>query len=104
MVICVILNRVYNVVFKVLLLYLLWAWVGLQFEGVSVPVEVKEQLLLKFSERQEGMGKHGKTLHTLSQRMKDKIRLHLFVLTLMVDDFMVDCRPLQLDLKLTTTK
>ena len=77
---------------------------GLQFEGVSVPVEVKEQLLVKFTERQEGVAKGGRTLHTLSQRMKDKIRLHLFVLTLILDDFMVDCLPLQQDLKLTTTK
>ena len=79
-------------------------WVGLQFEGVSIPEEVKEQLLVKFTERQEGMGKGGKTLHTLSHRMKDKIRLHLFVLTLIVDDFTVDCLSLQQDLKLTTTK
>ena len=81
----------------------LWC-LGLQFDGVSVPVDVKEQLLTNFTERQEGMGKAGKTLHTLSRRMKDKIRLHLFVLTLILDDFTVDCRALQQDLKLTTTK
>lgn len=78
--------------------------VGLKFEGVSLPVDVKEQLLMRFTERQEGMGREGRTLHTLSQRMKDKIRLHLFVLVLMLDDFTVDCLPLQQDLKLTTTK
>lgn len=79
-------------------------WLGLQFEGMSIPVDVKEQLLVKFTERQEGVAKGGKTLHTLSQRMKDKIRLHLFVLVLAIDDFTVDCLSLQQDLKLTTTK
>lgn len=90
--------------YNIILCYFALYWVGLQFEGVSLPEEVKEQLLLKFTERQEGMGKGGKTLHTLSHRMKDKIRLHLFVLTLIVDDFTVNCLSLQQDLKLTTTK
>ena len=91
-------------VFELTMIFVSCLSLGLQFEGVSIPMEVKEQLLIKFTERQEGMSKGGKTLHTLSHRMKDKIRLHLCVLTLILDDFTVDCLPLQQDLKLTTTK
>lgn len=36
--------------------------------------------------------------------MKDKVLLHLLVLTLILDDFSVNCSTLQQDLKVTTRK
>ena len=40
----------------------------------------------------------------ITRKMRDKILLHLLVLTLILDDFSVDCSILQQDLKLTTKK
>ena len=60
-----------------------------------------EQLLTKFTEKQEGVKK---THYSLPVRMKDKIRLHLLVLCLFLDDFTVECSVLQKDLKVTTNK
>lgn len=75
---------------------------GIQLNGFSLPVDAKEELLSKFTEKQDGA--KSKPIYTLSTRMKDKIRLHLFVVTLILDDFIVDCQSLQKDLQLNTTK
>ena len=74
---------------------------GLKFEGASPPPEVLSQLLEKFAESREGPRR---TQYLLPVRMKDKIRLHLLVLCLILDDFSVECSVLQKDLKITTNK
>ena len=71
-------------------------------DGFTLPVNASEEILDKFTERQDGA--RPRTIHSLSNRMKDKIRLHLFVITLILDDFVVDCLPLLQDLRLTTAK
>ena len=71
-------------------------------EGVELPDNVKVELLEKFTEKQES--KSGKVIHSLTARMRDKLRLHLLVLTLILDDFTVDCLSLQQDLKLSCAK
>ena len=80
--------------------------IGFRFQSVvtAPPPDVNKELLCKFTECQVGGGRDGKDAFILSARMKDKIRLHLFVLTLILDDFTVDCVSLQQDLKLTTAK
>ena len=80
---------------------------GLQLSGALPPQDVKQNLLLKFSEALPTAGSvaKGKTQRRkITNKMKDKILLHLLVLTLIVDDFSVDCSDLQKDLKLTTKK
>lgn len=74
---------------------------GVQFEGITPPAEVLEQLLTKFTDKQEGVKK---TQYSLPMQMKDKIRLHLLVLCLFLDDFTVECSVLQKDLRVTTNK
>ena len=75
---------------------------GLQLSGELPPADVKTNLLEKFSDAssKQGRGQQRK----ISRKMKDKILLHLLVLTLILDDFSVDCSVLQQDLKLTTKK
>ena len=72
--------------------------------GMEPPLGVKDQLLMKFAERKAAGGESHQPAYVLSNRMKDKILSHLFVLVLVIDDFVVDCATLQLDLKLTTSK
>lgn len=57
-------------------------------------------LLDKFAEDQDGSMK----TYSLPVRMKDKIRLYLLVLCLIIDDFSVEFSVLQKDLKITTNK
>ena len=75
--------------------------VGLHFVGILPPSEVKDCLLSKFAEKQSGTKK---PQYCLPMRMKDKIRLHLLVLCLIIDDFSVPCSVLQKDLKITEQK
>lgn len=75
---------------------------GLQLEGVDVPNNAREEIIENFTERQLARGK--KFVPTISAKMKDKIRLHLLVLTLILDDFTVDCLSLQQDLKLSCSR
>jgi DNA-directed RNA polymerase I subunit RPA49 len=79
---------------------------GLQLSGELPPADVKANLLEKFSEAvTDASSKQGKgQRRKISRKMKDKILLHLLVLTLILDDFSVDCSVLQQDLKLTTKK
>lgn len=74
---------------------------GLHFTGASPPSEVLECLLGKFTEKQT---ETKKPQYCIPMRMKDKIRLHLLVLCLIIDDFTVHCSVLQKDLKITTNK
>ena len=60
-----------------------------------------EEVLDKFTEKQVGPKR---TQYSLPVRVKDKIRLHLLVLCLIIDDFTVECSVLQRDLKVTTNK
>lgn len=76
---------------------------GPKFVGEEPPPGVKDQLLMKFAER-KGAEEGHQSSYVLSSRMKDKILSHLFVLVLIIDDFVVDCATLQQDLKLTTSK
>ena len=76
---------------------------GPKFVGEEPPPGVKDQLLMKFAERKGAEESHQRS-YVLSSRMKDKILSHLFVLVLIIDDFVVDCATLQQDLKLTTSK
>lgn len=62
---------------------------------------VTENLLGKFTEKATASKK---PQYSIPVHMKDKIRLHLFVLCLIIDDFSVQCSVLQKDLKLTTNK
>ena len=78
--------------------------IGLSFAGVDPPQTVKQHLLSAFTEQKMGEGGKAKVTLTLSPRMKDKILSHLLVLALILDDFAVDCSPLQHDLGLTTTR
>ncbi len=78
------------------------AFLGLELEGVDLPNNVREELLEKFTERQQVRGR--KFVQTISARMRDKIRLHLLVLVLILDDFVVNCLSLQQDLKLSCTR
>ena len=71
--------------------------------GTEPPPGVREPLLMKFAEKKEGEESRQPS-YVLSHRMKDKILSHLFVLVLIIDDFVVDCGTLQKDLKLTTSK
>jgi len=75
---------------------------GFQLGDIQLPDNASQELLSKFTEK--NVLKSGKVVHTLSTKMKDKIRLHLFVLALMVDDFTVDSLSLQKDLKLSCLK
>ncbi len=75
---------------------------GLVFDGVSPPTEVLQHLIAKFTEGQEESKKKHRVM--LSERMKDKIFLHLLVLCLFVDDFNVEFVPLQIDLKVSKSK
>jgi DNA-directed RNA polymerase I subunit RPA49 len=66
---------------------------------------VKEHLLSKFAERQVETKKNKPQYsYSIPVRMKDKIRLHLLVLCLVIDNFEVPCSVLQKDLKVTTNK
>lgn len=85
---------------EILLSHPFGLYLGLEFEGFSPPFEITEQLLAKFTEKQ-GVKR---TQHVLSTRMKDKIRLHLLVLCLLIDDFSVELSTLQKDLKISTNK
>ena len=77
---------------------------GLQFQDtLPPPAKVLEQLQSKFTEKLPAAGKK-KTQLGLSVRMKDKIRLHLFTLCLIIDDFSVQCSTLQQDLRITASK
>ena len=75
--------------------------IGLKFKGISPPTEVMEYLISKFTERQEGSKR---VCYSLPVRMKDKIRLHLLVLCLFIDNFTVEFPVLQKDLMITTNK
>ena len=77
---------------------------GLQLSGELPPLEVKANLLEKFSEAVGDASSSRQGKRKISRKMKDKILLHLLVLTLILDDFSVDCSVLQQDLKLTTKK
>ena len=79
---------------------------GLQLSGELPPADVKANLLEKFSEAvTDASSKQGKSQRRkITRKMRDKILLHLLVLTLILDDFSVDCSVLQQDLKLTTKK
>ncbi len=83
-------------------LYTVCACTGLELKGVELPDNVREELLEKFTERQQTRGR--KFIQSLSARMKDKIRLHLFVLALILDDFTVQCLSLQQDLTLSCAR
>lgn len=91
----------FNVLYYSFMLGTNYIMPGPQFEGVSPPSEVLEQLLGKFAESREGAKK---MTYSLPVRMKDKIRLHLLVLCLIIDDFSVEGSVLQKDLKITTNK
>jgi len=71
------------------------------FEGVSPPAEVLQHLVAKFTEPRDDPRKKGVVL---SDRIKDKIFLHLLVLCLFVDDFSVEFLTLQRDLKVSKSK
>jgi DNA-directed RNA polymerase I subunit RPA49 len=79
---------------------------GLQLSGEVPPPDVEKNLLEKFSELlPDAARKPGKVpQRRVTSRMKDKILLHLLVLTLILDDFSVECSTLQQDLKVTTKK
>lgn len=77
--------------------------IGLKFKGVAPPTEVVQQLLGKFTEKKNHEGSK-KPQHFLSERIKDKIRLHLLVLCLFIDELVVEFADIQRDLKITTTK
>ena len=81
-------------------------YIGLQISGEPPPPDVEEHFLEKFSEKSpDARRKDGKpVLRRLSYKMKDKVLLHLLVLTLILDDFHVNCSTLQQDLKVTTRK
>ena len=81
-------------------------YIGLHISGELPPPDVKKHFLEKFSERSpDPRRKDGKHVQRrLSNKMKDKVLLHLLVLTLILDDFRVDCSTLQQDLKVTTRK
>ena len=70
------------------------------FLDVAPPTEVQQQLMSRYV---EGGGSSGGT-RSFSPRMRDKVLLHLFVLTLFLDDFSISCHSLQRDLKLTSNK
>lgn len=74
---------------------------GLYLSGILPPAEVMEHLLNNFTEK---LTRAKKPQYSIPARMKDKIRLHLFVLCLIIDDFSVKCSVLQKDLKITTNK
>lgn len=75
---------------------------GLQFQDtLPPPAKVLEQLQSKFTEK---LPAAKKPQLGLSVRMKDKIRLHLFALCLIIDDFSVQCSTLQQDLRITASK
>ena len=69
---------------------------------------MERNLLEKFSEllpdTPRKTGKVPQSQRRITSKMKDKILLHLLVLTLVLDDFSVDCTTLQQDLKVTTRK
>lgn len=88
---------IYNYEYVRLLFHL-----GLELEGVDLPNKAREEILEKFTEKQST--RRGLIINSLSARMKDKIRLHLFVLALILDDFTVDCQTLQQDLKLSCAR
>jgi DNA-directed RNA polymerase I subunit RPA49 len=79
---------------------------GLQLSGERPSPDVEKNLLEKFSEPLPDTGrKHSKgPRRTITNKMRDKILLHLLVLTLVLDDYSVDCSVLQQDLKVTTKK
>ena len=80
---------------------------GLKLSGVTPQLDIKKNLLEKFSEISSDPPRrsHGDQIQRrLTNKMRDKILLHLLVLTLIVDDFSVDCSILQCDLKVTTKK
>lgn len=74
---------------------------GLDFGGILPPAEVMEHLVSNFTEK---LVRTKKPQYSIPARLKDKIRLHLFVLCLIIDDFSVQCSVLQQDLKITTNK
>lgn len=73
---------------------------NVSFLDVAPPTEVQQQLMSRYV---EGGGSSGGT-RSFSPRMRDKVLLHLFVLTLFLDDFSISCHSLQRDLKLTSNK
>ena len=82
------------------------AHVGLELSGELPPPNVKKNLLDKFSELlpADSQTPGRRVGRRLTNKMKDKILLHLLVLTLILDDFSVNCSSLQQDLKVTTKK
>ena len=81
-------------------------YVGLRLSGEVPPPDVEKHFLEKFSELSPNTPRKAGQLvqRRLSSKMKDKVLLHLLVLTLILDDFSVDCSTLQQDLKVTTKK
>lgn len=81
-------------------------YTGLQISGEVLPPDVEKHFLERFSEiSPDAPREDGKPMQRrLSNKMKDKVLLHLLVLTLILDEFHVDCSTLQRDLKVTTRK
>ncbi len=78
-------------------------YIGLKFEGLSPPPEVLNHLCEKYAERRVD-GPKKLPRYSLPPRMKDKIRLHLLVLCLFLDNFTVEFSVLREDLKISASK
>ena len=73
--------------------------------GLTKLKYIPEPLQCKLLERFTEQGPQGSTeWGVVTKRMKDKILSHLFVLTLIIDQFTLDTRVLQRDLKIPSNK